>query len=85
MIELGKYSGHGIHGGKGKHNSKNKFWIYCSSFFPIFLHDPCIATWTHMVNIMGHGSNCGYLGYCAGHHIHSGYGGSGAHNKHEPH
>ena len=38
-----------------------------------------------MVNIMGHGSNCGYLGYYAGHHIHSGYGGSGAHNKHEPH
>ena len=42
MIKLGKYSGHGIHGGKCEHNSKNKFWKYCSSFFPIFLQDPRI-------------------------------------------
>ena len=38
-----------------------------------------------MVNIIGNGSNCGYIGYCAGHHIHSGYSGYGAQNKHDSH
>ena len=38
-----------------------------------------------MVNIMGHVSNCGYIVHCAGHHIHRGYSGYGAHDKHELH
>ena len=54
MIKLGKYSGHGIHGGKGEHNSKNKFWKYCSSFFPIFLQDPRIEKKQNQGTLFGY-------------------------------